>query len=137
MNITTRAQDFETTNAIDRFVREQVRASLQRFGEEIMAVDVFMKDTNGPKGGVDKQALIRVQLRNRQVIALQTAHENLYAAIKKGSKRTRQAVRRHLRKSRRVKKQRMRDRLDDGGVDARNFLYPRHEPGQWRATIHG
>ena len=118
MNITTRAQDFETTNAIDRFVREQVRASLQRFGEEIMAVDVFMKDTNGPKGGVDKQALIRVQLRNRQVIALQTAHENLYAAIKKGSKRTRQAVRRHLRKSRRVKKQRMRDRLDDAGIAA-------------------
>lgn len=118
MNITTRAQDFETTNAIDQFVREQVRASLQRFGEEIMAVDVFMKDTNGPKGGIDKQALIRVRLRNRQVIALQTAHENLYAAIKKGSKRTRQAVRRHLRKSRRVKKQRMRDRLDDAGIAA-------------------
>ena len=118
MNITTRAQDFETTNAIDQFVREQVRASLQRFGEEIMAVDVFVKDTNGPKGGIDKQVLIRVQLRNRQVIALQTAHENLYAAIKKGSKRTRQAVRRHLRKSRRVKKQRMRDRLDDAGIAA-------------------
>jgi ribosomal subunit interface protein len=118
MNITTRAQDFEMTNAIDQFVRDQVRASLQRFGEEIMAVDVFMKDTNGPKGGIDKQALIRVRLRNRQVIALQTEHENLYASIKRGSKRIRQAVRRHLRKSGRVKKQRMRDRLDDDGFAA-------------------
>lgn len=116
MNITTRAQGFETTNAIELFVREQVHASLQRFGEEIMAVDVFLKDANGPKGCIDKQALIRVRLRNRQVVALQTAHENLYAAIKKGSKRTRQAVRRHLRRSRRVKKQRMRDRLVDAGI---------------------
>lgn len=116
MNITTRAQDFATTNAIDQFVRDQVLASLQRFGEEIMAVDVFMKDANGPKGGIDKHALIRVRLRNRQVIALHTAHENLYAAIRKGSKRTRQAVRRHLRKTRRVKKQRMRDRLVDAGI---------------------
>ena len=116
MDITTRAQDFEMTNAIDQFARDQVRAALLRFGEEIMAVDIFMKDANGPKGGIDKQALIRIRLRNRQVIALQTAHENLYAAIRKGSKRTRQAVRRHLRKTRRVKKQRMRDRLVDAGI---------------------
>lgn len=118
MNITTRAQDFEMTNAIDQFVRDQVQAALLRFGEEIMAVDVFMKDANGPKGGIDKRALIRVRLRNRQVIALETTHENLYAAVIKGSKRTRQAVRRNLRKSRRVKKQRMRDRLDDAGIAA-------------------
>ena len=76
----------------------------------------FLKDANGPKGGVDKQALIRVQLRNRQVIALETTHENLYAAIKKSAKRAKRTVRRHLSKSRRIQKRRMHDRLDDAGI---------------------
>ena len=118
MNITTRAQDFEMSTSIDQFVRDQLRTTLHRFSENILAVDVFMKDTNGPKGGVDKQALIRVRLRNRQVIALETAHENLYAAVKKGSRRTKRAVHRHLRKSHRIQKQRMRDHLHDIDVAA-------------------
>lgn len=116
MNITTRAQDFEMTSAIDQFARNHVRATLQRLSEDILSVDVFLKDANGPKGGVDKQALIRVQLRNRQVIALETTHENLYAAIKKSSKRAKRTVRRHLSKSRRIQKRRMNDRLDDAGI---------------------
>jgi ribosome-associated translation inhibitor RaiA len=116
MNITTSAQDFEMSQAIDRFSRDQVLAALQRFSEDIIAVDVFMKDCNGPKGGVDKQVLIRVRLRNRQAIALETAHENLYAAVRKGCKRTQRTVRRHLRKAQRIQKQRMRDHLDDAGI---------------------
>jgi ribosome-associated translation inhibitor RaiA len=116
MNIVTRAQDFEMSTAIDQFARDQVRSALLRFNEDILAVDVFLKDMNGPKGGVDKQALIRVRLRNRQVITLETTHENLYAAIKKGSKRTRRAIGRHLRKSQRIRKQAMREQLTDTGI---------------------
>jgi len=118
MNITTRAQDFEMSQAIDQFVRDQIRAALSRLSEDIIAVDVFMKDSNGPKGGIDKQALIRVRLRNRHVVALETEHENLYAAVRKGVKRTKRAIQRHLRKSQRIQKQRMREYLDDTGVSA-------------------
>ncbi len=116
MNITTSAQDFEMSDSIDQFVRDQLSAALKRVGEDVIAVDVFVKDTNGPKGGVDKHALIRVQLRNRQVIALETKHEDLYAAIRIGSKRTKRAVRRQLRKSHRIQKLRMRDHLRDSGL---------------------
>ena len=116
MNMTTRAQEFEMSTAIDQFVRDQIGTGLHRFSQDVLAVDVYMKDTNGPKGGVDKQVLIRVRLRNRQVIALEAAHENLYAAIRQVSKRTKRAVRRHLRKSQRIRKQRMRDHLSDIGI---------------------
>ncbi|NNC65427.1 MAG: hypothetical protein HKN84_11625, partial [Gammaproteobacteria bacterium] len=87
MNITTSTQDFESTEAIDGFLRRQLQDSLQRFSEGVISIDVFMKDTNGPRGGADKQVLIRVQMRNRQQLALETTHENLYAAIKSGIKR--------------------------------------------------
>lgn len=116
MNITTSAQDFEMSSAIDQFVRDQLSSVLKRLSEDVVAVDVFLKDTNGPKGGVDKHALIRVQLRNRQVIALETKHDDLYAAIRIGSKRAKRAVRRQLRKSQRIQKLRMRDHLGDSGM---------------------
>ena len=101
MNITTTARDFEMSRAIDSFAREQLDAMLQPFSDSIVSIDVFMKDANGPKGGIDKEVLIRVHLRNRQQIALQATHDNLYAAIKNGVKRIKRAVRRNLRRSRR------------------------------------
>jgi len=113
MNITTRAQNFELTRAIDHFVREQLRGALARIDEDVIAIDVFLKDANGPRGGVDKQVLIRVGLRNRQLIALLTTHEDMYGAIRNGVRRTKRAVRRQLRKSRHFSKQRMCDVLGD------------------------
>ena len=109
MNITTTAQNFEGSVALNTFVRSRLRNALARIDEDIIAIDVFMKDLNGPKGGVDKHALIRVQMRNRQVITVESEHENLYAAVRSAVKRARQAIRRHLQKSRQIDKQRVAD----------------------------
>lgn len=109
MNITTATQGFELNGAIDAFVRNRLYAALKRLSVHVIAIDVFARDTNGPRGGVDKQVLMRVQLPNRQQVVIETAHENLYAAIEKGAKRTKRAVRRHLRKARHIEKQRLSD----------------------------
>ena len=118
MNIVTRANDFPLTGAIDTFVRDELLSAFQRLDAEIISVDVSMKDANGPKGGADKKVLICVHLRNRQQVATDTAHENLYAAIKTGVKRTRRTVQRTLRKSRRVDRQTLREALDDKPLTA-------------------
>ncbi len=104
MNITCKTQGFELSSAIDTFVRNEVRTGLERFVEEIISVDVFMKDTNGPKGGVDKQVVMRVQIRGRQQITLQTTRDDLYAATRISVKRVKRALRRTLRKARRFEK---------------------------------
>lgn len=118
MNIITRANDFPLTGAIDSFVKSELRSAFQRLDAEIVSIDVSMKDANGPKGGVDKQVLICVRLRNRHQVALDTTHENLYAAIKTGVKRTRRTVQRTLRRSRRVDRQTLRELLDDKPLTA-------------------
>lgn len=109
MKITTQSQGFEMSSNIDRFVRESVTAALRRFVENVVSVDVYLKDTNGPKGGIDKHAVIRVRLVARQEVAVETRHEHLLAAVKSGSSRVRRAVRRHLRKSRRIERKRLRE----------------------------
>ena len=107
MNITTTAQNFETSTPLDTFVRSRLHNAFEKLDTDITAIDVFMKDINGPKGGVDKLVLIRVQLPNRQVVTIESQHENMYAAIRNGVKRARHAVRRQLRKSRQIDKQRI------------------------------
>ena len=47
---------------------------------------------------------MRVQVRGRQQIALQTTREDLYAAIRSSAKRAKRAVRRSLRKAKRFDK---------------------------------
>jgi ribosomal subunit interface protein len=111
MNITTRAQDFEMTSAIDNFVREQLADALERMESEIIAVDVYMKDTNGPKGGNDKMTRIRVRLRNRHIVTTETTHDNLYASVKTGVRRTKRAASRQLRKARSIERQPLRNAL--------------------------
>jgi ribosomal subunit interface protein len=109
MNITTTAQNFEGSLALNTFVRSRLRNALARLDDDIIAIDVFMKDLNGPKGGIDKQALVRIQMRNRQVITVEAEHQDLYAAVRGAVKRVRQAVRRHRQKSRQIDKQRFAD----------------------------
>jgi ribosome-associated translation inhibitor RaiA len=97
------------SRSIDGFTREQLDAALRHFSDSIVSTDVFMKDANGPKGGIDKEVMIRVCLRNRQQIVLESTHEDLYAAIRNGAKRMKRAVRRNLRRSRRVGRFSLRD----------------------------
>jgi len=118
MRIGTNAQGFETTEAIELFVQDEVNLAFDRFRDQIISVDVFMKDINGPKGGVDKQVLIRARLRNRQRIALETTHENLYAAIKRSVNKCKRAIRRSLRKSRRIDRLGLRNAMRDNHVTA-------------------
>lgn len=113
MFISSRTQGFELSSAIDAFVQTEVEAMLERFSDEIVSVDVFMKDTNGPKGGIDKQVLMRIQMRGRQQITLQTIGDDLYAAVKLSAKRARRAVRRNLRKARRFNRLSLRRLVAD------------------------
>ena len=120
MLIQSQSQGLEMTAAIDRFAERSLRNALERLAEHVVAVDLYLKDANGPKGGVDKQALIRVRLRSRQEVAVETQHENLHGAIKKGARRTARAVRRQLRKSQRIEKRRVAEHLSDDGAPAFN-----------------
>jgi ribosome-associated translation inhibitor RaiA len=104
MNLAVRTQGLEPSGTIDAFTREQIHGSMKRLSDEILSVDVFVKDTNGPKGGIDKQVVLRIRLRGGQQLALQALREDLFAAISVAAKRARRAVRRHLGKTRRIEK---------------------------------
>ena len=112
MIISTSSHNIQLSRELDEFIASTLRGSLERLADDIVSVDVFLQDLNGPKGGIDKQAVIRIHLRQRREIAVETVRENLGAAIRVGAKRAKRAVRRSLRKARRMEKFRISRRLD-------------------------
>ncbi len=114
MDIKIGTQGLRLGAATDAFVREQVYSALQRFEDQVVSVDAFLKDINGPKGGLDKQVLIRIRLRNRQVIATEITRANLRAAVVVVTRKAKRAVRRSLKKS----QQRHKWRISAGLTEA-------------------
>jgi len=112
INVSTHGMQIDT--GTESFVREQIQSALQRFEDQVVSVDAFLKDINGPKGGIDKQVLIRIRLRNRQVIATEITRANFRAAVVVVTRKARRAVRRSLKKS----QQRHRWRISAGLTEA-------------------
>lgn len=96
MKVRIQSQGFTLTPAIGAHAHEQLEGLLNRYDEEVISVDVFLKDLNGPKGGYDKQAIIRVQLRHLPPLSLSTTHTDLYKAINVSVRRLQRSVRRTI-----------------------------------------
>lgn len=109
MTITIRAQHFELSQALHDFALSKMEAALTRFGDDVLSADVFFSDINGPKGGPDKRVVIRVQLRQRHQVTVESLHHDLYIAISKSSGKARRVVRRKLRKLNKVQRLSLRD----------------------------
>ena len=108
MRICLQAQGFELTSAIDSHVRTQLAKNLGPMDEQIIAVNVFLSDINGPKGGKDKKALISVQLISRLSVRIETVHTDLYAAVSVASRRTKHTAKRTLQRHNKIEKAQLR-----------------------------
>jgi ribosome-associated translation inhibitor RaiA len=109
MRIYLQTQGFELTPAIDAYVRKQLGRHLAGSEDNIIAVDVFLSDINGPKGGIDKKALVCVQLVSRLAVSFEAVHADLYRAVADASRKARHSVKRTLRRHRRLQKRELRE----------------------------
>ena len=81
-------------------VTEQLEAAFDRLSERIRAITVCLADTNGPRGGVDKECRIAVQLHRGGTVRAGQTDTDLIAAISMATDRVRHAVTRRLERSR-------------------------------------
>jgi len=94
MKVRIQSQGFTLTPTISARAHKRLSGLLDRYDEEVISVDVYLKDLNGPKGGYDKQAIIRVQLRHLPPVSISTTHTDLYKAIDVSVRRLLRSVRR-------------------------------------------
>lgn len=108
MKMTPKAQGFALSEAIDQAARRHFEQAMQHYEEHVVSTDIFMSDVNGPKGGIDKQVLVRIRLRAGRLVTVEATRADLYAAMANCAKRSKRAVGRTLRKSQRLEKRRLR-----------------------------
>jgi len=101
-------QGFPLTLAISAWAESSTEVALERYADELVAIDVYLKDINGPRGGEDKSALIRVQLKSRPPVVVESVSDDLYVAIDLSARRIRHAVGRALTRNRQLLRDRSR-----------------------------
>ena len=78
-------------------------SALHRFEHQIMQTEVFFKDLNGAdKGGEDKSVLVKIRLRGRPTVVIETLSHDVCIAINIAAKRCKRTVRRSLKQSRQI-----------------------------------
>jgi hypothetical protein len=79
----------------------RITFALYRFENQVTLTEVFFKDLNGAgKGGEDKSVLIKISLRGRPPVVIESVSHDVLIAISIAAKRCKRAVRRNLKQSR-------------------------------------
>lgn len=77
-------------------IERRLRFALARFGNRIQKTVVFLQDTNGPRGGIDKICRILVKTRGCGVIVAAVIDSDWLAAVDRATTRIGQSVARQI-----------------------------------------
>ncbi len=104
------ALNFKATAAIERHVNNRVRAAVGRASDSVTGTMVRLRDVNGTRGGVDKACRVVVWVRGRGTVVVEAMDRDLYAAIDAAAAKLGQALWRHLRRRRTLRREHARRR---------------------------
>ena len=104
MNVRIQTQGFSLTPAIGAWVHEQMRNTIRRYSDELKGLDVYLRDLNGPKGGHDKQAIVRLHVRHNAPIAVTSTYDDLYKAIDDAARRAGRTVRKTVKRRQQIER---------------------------------
>ena len=88
-------QGLLSTDAVNR-AKSRVNAAFARFGDNVQSIHITVLDTNGSKGGVDKECRVLVKLKRMNDITVTTMDESLSKAIPGAINRAARSVGRSL-----------------------------------------
>ncbi len=109
MNINIHAPNIHLDASEQGKVRDQIKRALSGFADRVRAIDVYIKDVNGPRGGNDKSVVIHVRLTGRTVLASSSLKSKLLAASAAAANKIRRRVKSALRRQRRFERQSLND----------------------------
>ena len=99
-----------------RYAERRFRFALCRFSHRIRRLRIYVADVNGPRGGVDKQCRILLEIAPSGSLVVEETDVRLHEAMDRAADRLRRCVRRDL-------KRRQARRL--GKMHGGSMRYPR------------
>jgi len=96
MRIEVRGRGFEVGADLGGYAERRALLAMSRFASRIETLSLRLADTNGPRGGVDKECQIVARLRPSGALRVAEQDADIYAAIARASERLARAVAREL-----------------------------------------
>jgi ribosomal subunit interface protein len=104
MKVLLRGVHLDLTDALRAYVDEHLVSHIERFADDEAAeIDIALVDTNGPKGGVDKECRVTVRLPGLSAVHVTESADSLFPAIDASRDRLENALKRTLERRREVK----------------------------------
>ena len=100
MRLEIRRKGVRLAASTRQYLADHLSSALGNFVQRIRLVTIHLADNNGPRGGVDKQCLIAVQLAGGKVIRAGHSDTQLMAAVGLATDRVAYAVGRALKRQR-------------------------------------
>ncbi len=100
MKWTLHASRVVVNPSLREHIDRRLNFALSRFAARIGKIDVFLVDQNGPKGGLDKSALIAVRIRGMSDVMAHVVDSDWVVTIDRVTTRVAQQLRRELERSR-------------------------------------
>ena len=82
MQILIHARDYSVTPALRDFIKRKLGFGIGRYADRIARINVYLKDTNGPRGGVDQHCRVDIAMNLRGTFAAEATELDIYTAIK-------------------------------------------------------
>jgi ribosome-associated translation inhibitor RaiA len=108
MRLEVRRRGVAMTDELRAYLRERLRQALGRFGRHIDVVRVYLRDVNGPRGGVAMKCRVVVELSGLSPVVVTGTNAAIFAAVTGAAGRAGFAVKRRVK--RRLARQRRRTR---------------------------
>lgn len=88
------ADDVQLSDAFADHIRRSLNKVDRRFGDWLTRTEVFVKDVNGPKGGVDKHSRFEARPRGVDPIVIEHQDEDPYTCVSRGADKLEKALER-------------------------------------------
>ncbi len=101
MKLIVKGIHLKLTKRLRAFVEEHLALPLEHFCDDAAAkLEVHLADTNGPKGGVDKECRATVRLPRSKALHVSEASDDIYKSIAFARDRLERMAKREIQKMR-------------------------------------
>lgn len=85
-------EGMETSEALESHVRDKLEGVDRRFGDRLTRIEIYLKDVNAGKGGVDTACTMEARPRGLEPLVVEADAEDAYTATHEAARRLERAL---------------------------------------------
>lgn len=90
----------QTSEALETHIHDRLEGIRRRFSDHLTRIEVYLKDTNGAKGGVDTSCTLEARPAGLDPVAVEAQAADAYTAVNEAGRKLDAALSKRIERSR-------------------------------------